>query len=186
MLSQTQSHDLLQCVTCLFMVLVRSLDFSGQGVFSFFIHVIFLLYASLRNSQCVTVFHAVHASIHPFTNLSLGHRDSSWRDSQIFLSPPAFLGVYQGTTRPAERWNLSRVSYICPGASVWLDMHDILPQGRVRCMSKRCSEGILTTRPNQLNWLFSMWRGSDSTLSFSQIVELLPDPVPLLPDQTIA
>lgn len=76
--------------------------------------------------------------------------------------PPACPGKHQGVPRPAERYNLSSVSWGCPRASSRWDMPRTPHPG-----------GILIRCPNHLNWLLSMWRSSSFTLSLSRMAELL-------------
>ncbi|XP_048827139.1 palmitoyltransferase ZDHHC2 isoform X4 [Brienomyrus brachyistius] len=78
-------------------------------------------------------------------------------------------GSYQGIPRAAERYNLSSVSWVCPGTSSQLGMPETPPQGAVQ-------EPAETGCSDHFNWLVSMRRSNSSTLRSFRMLEHSAEP----------
>lgn len=93
-----------------------------------------------------------YPSIEPFyvTNPSPGHRSSSLSREAPCPPLPAPQGRHQCVPKPANRYNLSSMSSVCP--------RDLFQVGHALYTSpRRCPGGILVRCSNHLKWLL-MWR----------------------------
>lgn len=103
---------------------------------------------------------------------SVTGRSSQSRGTQISIPPAIFTSCswieevgHEVVHKPAERFNLSSVSLICP--------RDCSIAHIRKSKFRRCSGGILVTCSSHVKWLSSMCQSSSSTLSLSQTTELI-------------